>query len=230
VLFDPVFRGMGVPPGDGRVVVVIPGLFGGDLYLEPIRNWLRRIGYMPVRSTLAINAGCPRRLRDQVQAEIARRRAGAAAPIALIGHSRGGVIAWAIAAAMQDQVSHLAVLSSPLGVYRDAIARGANPAPRTPMGGMLARASNFARRTLDPECDAPACGCAFIADVQRALHPATALMQIVSRDDRIVPPEAARVSAGQTVEVAGGHISLVYNAEVYRALARFLAASDSSRA
>ena len=30
-LVDPVFHGTGVPRGDGRPVVVIPGLFGGDL-------------------------------------------------------------------------------------------------------------------------------------------------------------------------------------------------------
>ncbi|HLW69742.1 MAG TPA: hypothetical protein VKS22_03880 [Candidatus Binataceae bacterium] len=224
VLFDPVFWGVDVPRGDGRLVVVLPGLFGGDLYLEPLRLWLRRLGYAPVRSTLAINVGCPRRLREQVEAEIVQRMAGTVAPIALIGHSRGGLIAWAIAASMQGRVSHLAVLGSPIGVFRDAVRSGANPAPGSQMGEILARASTFARRLLDPDCDLPACGCAFIADVQGTLNPATALLQVVSRDDRVVPQQAARTDAGETVEVGGGHAGLVYNAEVYRALGRFLAA------
>jgi len=223
-LFDPVFWGVGVPRGDGRLVAVLPGLFGGDLYLEPLRVWLRRLGYAPVRSTLAMNVGCPRRLRDRVQAEIVQRMASTAAPIALVGHSRGGVIAWAIAVAMQARVSHLAVLGSPIGAYRQALRSGATPDPRTPIVEMLARASTFARRVLDPDCDMPACGCPFIADVQSTLSPATALLQVVSRDDRVVPPEIARTDAGQTVEVGGGHAGLVYNAEVYRALGRFLAA------
>jgi triacylglycerol lipase len=222
LLFDPIFQGVDVPRGDGRRVVVLPGLFGGDLYLEPLRAWLRRVGYAPVRSTLAINMGCPQRLRDQVQAEIVHRMRGTTDPIALIGHSRGGLIAWAIAAAMQDRVSHLAVLGSPIGSVRAAIASGSGPG--TAAGGMLARASTLARRILDPDCDMPACGCSFIADIQRALSPATLVLRIVSRDDRIVPPEATRIVAGQTVEVGGGHIGLVYNAEVYRALGRFLTA------
>ena len=63
---DPVFRGVGVDRGDGRAVLLIPGLFGSDAYLEPLRSWLRRVGYRPVRSTMVVNAGCPERLRTQV--------------------------------------------------------------------------------------------------------------------------------------------------------------------
>ena len=59
---DPVYRGRGVPRGDGKPVLVLPGLFGNDFYLTPIRAWLGRIGYTPRVSTLAINAGCPERL------------------------------------------------------------------------------------------------------------------------------------------------------------------------
>src|SRR5437867_11584794 len=40
---DPVFRGHGLPRGDGRIVLVLPGLFGNDLYLQPLHLWLRRI-------------------------------------------------------------------------------------------------------------------------------------------------------------------------------------------
>jgi hypothetical protein len=74
LLIDPVFYGAEVARGDGRLVVVIPGLFGGDLYLEPLRVWLRRIGYTPIRSSLNVNAGCPMRLRDQIQRQIASWR------------------------------------------------------------------------------------------------------------------------------------------------------------
>ena len=38
---SPVFWGRGVPRGDGRLVIVVPGLFGNDLYLRPLYNeWL----------------------------------------------------------------------------------------------------------------------------------------------------------------------------------------------
>jgi triacylglycerol lipase len=224
LFIDPVFYGADVARGDGRLVVVIPGLFGGDLYLEPLRAWLRRIGYTPIRSTLALNAGCPLRLREQVQTQIANWQQRKAGPLSLVGHSRGGIIAWSIAAHMGQGISHLAVLGSPLAIYRQLAASGQRARPRTQIGRLLGQASDFARRTLDPECNFPACDCLFVRDTERPLSRATAFLSIVSRDDEVVPPDAGRFQAEQTVEVSGGHATLVYNPEVYRALGRFLAA------
>src|SRR4029077_5578699 len=49
-----VLSGPGLARGDGRIVVGVPGLFGNDLYLQPLRQWLSRIGYRPVMSRLAV--------------------------------------------------------------------------------------------------------------------------------------------------------------------------------
>jgi triacylglycerol lipase len=223
LLIGPVYYGAKEEQGDGRVVMVIPGLFGGDLYLEPLRTWLRRIGYTAVRSTLTVNAGCPLRLRDQVQAQIANWQQRKTDPLALVGHSRGGVIAWSIAAQMVERVSHLAVLGSPLIVYRQSAASGQDVPRRTQMGRLLGQASNFARRMLDPNCNFPACNCAFVRDMDRSLSPTTAFLSIIGRDDEVVPPESSGIPAEQIIEVGGGHAALVYNPEVYHALGRFLA-------
>jgi len=223
LLADPVFYGAGVPRGDGRAVVVIPGLFGSDLYLEPMRNWLGRIGYAPVRSALSVNAGCLRRLQGQVEAEIIRRLDGKAGPISLIGHSRGGLIAWATATRLQARVTHLVLLGSPIGGLRESIRSGENITPPTTIGRMMSQASTFARRMLDPDCDYPACGCEFLRDATRRLNRATKLISIISRDDQVVSPDSARLSPEHAVEVGGGHVGLVYNPQVYRELGRFLA-------
>ena len=44
LLADPVWRGMGVPHGDGRPVVLMPGFLAGDQTLGVMAAWLRRIG------------------------------------------------------------------------------------------------------------------------------------------------------------------------------------------
>jgi pimeloyl-ACP methyl ester carboxylesterase len=223
LLMDPVFYGGEVLRGDSRLVIVIPGLFGGDLYLEPLRIWLRRIGYTPVRSSLFVNAGCPMRLRDQVQRQIANWQQSKTGPLALIGHSRGGVIAWSIAVQMGERVSHLAVLGSPLSAYRHSAASAQDVPRRTQIGRSLGQASNLARRILDPKCDFPTCGCSFVLDTGRPLSHATAFLSILSRDDEVVALEENEIPAQQIVEVGGRHAALVYNPEVYRALGRFLA-------
>ncbi len=124
LLADPVFRGRDVPRGDGRLVFVIPGLFGNDLYLQPLRYWLGHIGYSPVSSSLWLNAGCLRRLQDQVLAQIVSRANGNPDPIALIGHSRGGVLARAIAGHLRGRVSHVVTLGSPIGAFRQTVESG----------------------------------------------------------------------------------------------------------
>jgi triacylglycerol lipase len=224
LLADPIFRGRGVPRGDGTLVVVIPGLFGNDLYLEPLRYWLRHIGYSPVSSSLWINAGCLRRLQEQVLAQIVRRANGKSNPIALVGHSRGGVLARAIAGQLRGQVSHLVTLGSPVGAFRQAVESGEiYSSSQGQLRTMIVQASRFALRVLDPDCRFPACGCEFLHNVARPLDASTSLLSIHSRDDEVAPAETVEGSEGESKEVSGGHVSLVYSTAVYRLLGDFLA-------
>ena len=85
LLRAPIYAGRGVARGDGRLMLVLPGLFGNDLHVQPLRTWLRRIGYVPVASSLAVNAGCPNRLRSRSRPRCAAaggsiRDGGAAGP------------------------------------------------------------------------------------------------------------------------------------------------------
>jgi len=220
---DPVFYGRGVPRGDGRVVVVIPGLFGNDSYLQPLRGWLTRIGYTPARSTLSINAGCPDRLRTQVEQSLPRLRERRPGPICLIGHSRGGMLAWAISSRLQEQVSHLVLLGSPAPAVVAMMASGEQLATSTVARSSVATAGANALRMLDPDCSVPNCGCPYTDDLRRPLDPATRVLSIYSRDDPIVRPEACAVTTGENVEIGGSHSGLAYNRVAYSHLARFLA-------
>jgi len=222
LLADPVFYGIGVPGGDGKPVVVIPGLLGNDLYLQPLRRWLGCVGYSPVRSTLAFNAGCLQRLREQVGEEISRRTKNDSAPIALIGHSRGGVLAWALASQLQEKVSHLVLLGSPVATFRASVASGNPYAPAGTVGNLLMRISEELREFLDPGCKYPSCGCAMVNDVMSPLSASTAILSIHGSQDLVVEG-MAQVREGETVAVNTSHVGLVYSPQVYRALGRFLA-------
>ena len=224
LLADPVFYGTGVPRGDGKLVVAIPGLLGSDLYLEPLRRWLGCVGYSPVRSTLVFNAGCMQRLREQIHREIMRRMEVDPRPIALIGHSRGGVLAWALASQLQENVSHLVLLGSPVASFRASVATGNFYAPAGTVGRMLMRISEGLREILDPDCNYPSCGCSLVNDVVNDLSARTAILSISGSEDLVVRETAQSISGGQHVLVKASHVGLVYNAQVYRTLGRFLAA------
>src|SRR5437867_2842260 len=223
LLVDPVFYGIGVPRGDGKPVVVIPGLLGNDLYLQPLRRWLGCLGYSPVRSTLLFNAGCMQRLREQIYLEIRRRLEVDPRPIALIGHSRGGVLAWALASQLQENVSHLVLLGSPVASFRASVASGDPYAPAGMVGRMLMRISEDLRQILDPDCNYPKCGCALVNHVVSDLNARTAILSIHGSQDLVVGETAQSISVDQNVLVNASHVGLVYNAQVYRVLAGFLA-------
>jgi pimeloyl-ACP methyl ester carboxylesterase len=121
LLSDPVFWGWGVQRGDGHSVLALPGLGGGDSYLRPMRGWLRRIGYQPVDSGIDVNPGWSRELLDElgdlVEQEFLRRRL----KLTIIGHSLGGVYAYAIAARQPKMVRQIITLASPLGFVRGTL-------------------------------------------------------------------------------------------------------------
>ncbi|MGH7947633.1 MAG: esterase/lipase family protein [Candidatus Binataceae bacterium] len=224
LLIDPVFYGARVPRGDGRPVVVIPGLFGNDLYLQPLRSFLHRIGYRPLRSTLFMNAGCPQRLRESVEQEIDRNVKSVSERVVVIGHSRGGLLARAIAGDLQERVSHLVTLGSPMGVVPMVVTDGwdaaVNSAVRArPVIGL----SLAARLVLDRNCAFPQCDCAFPKAVTRQLSPRTEMLSVYTPDDPIVAAKACRTEEGENFEVPGSHSGLAFNRAVYRELARFLA-------
>ena len=50
----PVFYGLGVPHGDKSGVVLIPCFLGTDPQLTNLHHWLRRIGYRPYFSRIAL--------------------------------------------------------------------------------------------------------------------------------------------------------------------------------
>ena len=58
---DPVYLGLGLPRGDGRLVLVLPGLFGSDFWRargSPVLGWLR-LSAGEVTSVIEVNRrGC----------------------------------------------------------------------------------------------------------------------------------------------------------------------------
>lgn len=222
LLADPLFYGRGIPRGGKRHVLVLPGLFASDVYLEPLHTWLRRIGYRPIRSTLSLNVGCPQRLREQIDENIQRYTETRPGPIALIGHSRGGILARAIAGQLQDDASHLILLGSPVAALIQSPS-WSSMKKRPPANASVKRASDRARELLDPDCDVPDCGCPFPVDLARPLSVHTRVLSVYSADDPIVPAWACPYPGAENVEVTGTHSGLVYNHAVLEAIAATLA-------
>src|SRR5216117_1286876 len=86
LLRDPVYRGRGVPRGDGRPVLLIPGFLAGDWTLRVMHSWLRR--------------------------KVTEIRKETGSRVSLVGHSRGGLLAKVYAQRRPETVEQVIALGA----------------------------------------------------------------------------------------------------------------------
>lgn len=194
----------GLPHGEGRAVMIIPGIGCGDGSTRALRRRLRRLGYHAVGWQQGRNLGM-RRAIGEALAERIRELAAAYGPVSLIGWSLGGVFARELARAQPQHVRRVITLGSPISGH--------------PHANSL---MPLLRRRI-PSMAGPIDWTAFQAREQAPPVPCTA---IHTRSDGIVHWTATReLPAGNTenVEVRGSHLGLVCNAQVLAIIAERLA-------
>lgn len=103
-----------VAPGDGRAVMLLPGLFNSDRSNFVLARFLRRLGYRVEGWGLGRNFGV-RTVGLDAERLIARVEALAdeAGPVTLVGVSLGGIIARLVAHRRPDLVAQVVTVSSP---------------------------------------------------------------------------------------------------------------------
>jgi pimeloyl-ACP methyl ester carboxylesterase len=218
LLVDPVFRGSGVPRGDGRQVVLLPGFGAGDQTLLVLAGWLRRIGYRPSTCGFVANLGCSDRAVERVERRLERLHDGSGRRVALIGHSRGGHYVRALACRRPDLVSH--------GISVGAGLRGMLATSYPTLGAAALARGVVLRsgRARSPGCLTAACECRFAHDFESPFpDDRVRLTSIYSKGDGVVRWQAALVPYGECVEVTGSHVGLIFNRKSYRAIATALA-------
>lgn len=218
LLVDPVFWGNGVPRGDGRPIIVMPGFGGGDQTLLVLGGWLRRIGYRPQVCGFVANLGCSDRAAERIERQIERLHARHGRRVALIGHSRGGHYARALGHRRPELVSH--AISVGAGLRRMLATSYPTQAAAATARQLVLRSG----RARSPRCLTEACDCPFARDYADPFpDDRVRLTSVYSRGDGVVRWQAAVVPAANCVEVTGSHVGLIFNRKTYRAIATALA-------
>src|ERR1700681_1037559 len=119
LLRDPVFRGRGVPRGDGRPVLLVPGFLSGDWSLTVLSNWLERIGYKPHLSGILFNAKDSESVLAGLRHRLVKIESAAGSRVSLVGHSRGGLLAKVLSQRRPQSVEQVITLGSPLADWSD---------------------------------------------------------------------------------------------------------------
>ena len=223
LLVDPVFRGGGVPRGDGRPVILMPGLGAGDQTLLVLAAWLQRIGYRPHMCGFVANVSCSDRAVQRVEHRLESVHARYHRRVALIGHSRGGHYARALGRRRPELVSH--AISIGAGLRQMLAASYPTQAAARGMRAVLLQT----RRAGSPGCLTEACDCAFGRDFA-APFPSdrVRLTSIYSKGDGVVRWQSALLRDADCVEVTGSHVGLIFNRKTYRAIASTLAVPELS--
>ncbi len=223
LMVDPVFIPRGVPRGDGRAVVLLPGFLAGDQSLLVMAAWLWRLGYRPHTCGFLANVSCSERAVARVERKVRALRRRSGRRVAIIGHSRGGHFVRALGARCPDQVSHAISLGADLqGMFGISV----------PTQLAVAAARQAVRTThlgASERCFTAECECAFSRDYASEFPSDRArLTSIYSKGDGVVRWEGCRVPYADCVEVTGSHVGLIFNRKVYRAVARALAQPELS--
>ena len=218
LLADPVLYGVGVPRGDGRPVVLMPGFLAGDQTLAVMAAWLRRVGYRPQRCGFVANAGGSDRTLDRVERRVEGLWRSFGRRVALIGHSRGGHYARALAARRPDRVSHAISMGADLQGLLGA------SSPTVLAIGAARRVVRATGRARTEACLTGHCGCPFSRDYARPFpFEQVRLTSVYSKGDGVVRWQCQLIPRAECIEVTGSHIGLVFNRKVYRAVGAVLA-------
>jgi pimeloyl-ACP methyl ester carboxylesterase len=209
LLRDPVFRGRGVPRGDGRPVLLIPGFLAGDWTLRVLDAWLRRMGYDAHLSGIVLNVHHSERMLSGLRKRVAGIQRQAGCRVTLVGHSRGGLLAKVFSQRKPDLVEQVIALGAPLADWTDLAAITHHAVGVVRVANELA----YGRR-LNPEGR-------FTYDLK--LPPAVPVTSIYTKADDVVNFRSCLRPDIPAIPVWGSHNGLVVNPEVFRLLGRLLA-------
>jgi pimeloyl-ACP methyl ester carboxylesterase len=192
--------------GDGHPVLVLPGLWGGDVSTLLLRRYLSWLGYSVTGWQLGANLGPTEAVVSGLRDRLEQLADNSGQRVSLLGWSLGGLYAHELARKSPGSVRQVVTLGSPVRLAR----RAGRPASQVfdAMSHLHVAPSLVARPWAEPG---------------PLRVPATA---VYTRSDGVVPWKSCLVHPGrhrESLEVHGSHSGLVNNPTVLHLLADRLA-------
>ena len=202
-------------------VLLIPGFMAGDASLTLLARWLRRRGHTVRLSGIRINAGCAGRDLTRLEQVLA----GFDEPAIVIGQSRGGTLARALAARRPESVAAVVMLGSPV---LDPLA--VSPGVMRTVRSMARLGDLGVPGVFSSECRDGDCCSEYYALLRAPLTEGLAALMIYSRSDAIVDWRACLDPSATCIEISGSHCGMAVNPRVYAELERILERAEAALA
>jgi triacylglycerol lipase len=215
----PVWRGDGVPPGNGRPVLLVPGFMAGDGSLGTMTKWLRANGYWTSRAGIRSNVGCSQVACERLEQRLETLADRTGEKVAIVGQSRGGVLTRVLAYRRPDLVSGIVTLGAPtLSMLK------VHPLVLLQVGVVGALGTGRVPGLMSLSCLRGACCERFRTDLPATFPSSVRYLSVYSRSDGIVDWRACLdPAADELVEVHASHCGMAVSEQVYRLLAGALA-------
>jgi pimeloyl-ACP methyl ester carboxylesterase len=196
----------GAPDGHGRSVIVVPGFGVPAATVSPLVRWLRGGGWSVAVPRLGWNVGCGTAAVEvlQQQADAVARTSGR--PVAVVGHSRGGLLGRVAAVRAPEAIGTLVTVCTPWSI---------EPPDRPGVAASTRAVQALRRRGIDVlasvDCAAGPCCAALRREVLQ--RPAARWVALWSSTDSIggalsVRPAGAAVSKDLRTSHVGGVLSV----------------------
>jgi pimeloyl-ACP methyl ester carboxylesterase len=184
-------------------VLLIPGFLAGDDSLRPFADLLRAAGHQPHMSGIRCNVGCSDAAARGLVAAVERLAERAGQPVALVGHSRGGLFARVVARRRPDLVASVVTMASP---YRDQLA--IHPLLWALAAALATAGTLHVPGVLRWSCRGSGCCEDFARDLAAPLPRQVPALSLYSRTDGVVDWRACVDSDTPSLEVAATHCGM----------------------
>jgi len=193
--------------------MLIPGFLAGDGSLGTLTHWLRGMGYHTRRAGIRANVDCSQEACVRLERRLEAFADACGGPVSIVGQSRGGIFARALAVRRPELVAGIVTLGAPTaGQLR------IHPLVLAQVGVVSVLGSAhvpglFRWRCLRGDC------CEHFRDAITGPFPeAIPYVAMYSKSDGVVDWHACLDPAAQQVEVHASHCGMSVNASVYREL------------
>ncbi len=123
----------------GHPVLLVPGFLAGDCSLVAMARTLRRRGYRTYRSHITANVGCTINAAALLEARLESIAIRRDAPVSIVGHSLGGMLARGLAVRRPDLIAGIVTMGSPMlapGAHHVALTAGVEGLVRLSRAGL----------------------------------------------------------------------------------------------
>lgn len=199
-----IARPVGQPAaGAASPVVLVPGFISGDVSLTILARHLRHAGHRTFGSRIGANLGCT----DAMVVRLITRLEGVVAaegrPVAVVGHSRGGMVVKLAAQRRPDLVAGIVLLAAPVtGTLRVA----AHVRAQLELLFRLNRRGVGA--VMSEDCVTGECAARIAAELVEPFPAQVAYTSVYSESDAIIDWQTCLDPAAECTAVAASHTGM----------------------